>query len=100
MPVLRKALVILSKSHLKKIVMDVNEVLCHGENGGATWETSHGGCIMRKVVSKEVTAGGRFDFFWTLFGGNMLSKIGFLKPSLFLSATAIVEHPVVLPQYT
>ena len=24
--------------------------------------TSHRGCIMRKVVGKEVTAGGRFDF--------------------------------------
>ena len=43
--------------------MHVDEVLCHGENGGATWETSHRGCIMRKVESKEVTAGGRFDFF-------------------------------------
>ena len=43
--------------------MRVDEVLCHGENGGATRETSHRGCIMRKAVSKEVTAGGRFDFF-------------------------------------
>ena len=43
--------------------MNVDEVLCHGKNGGATWETSHQGCIMRKVVSKEVTAGGRLDFF-------------------------------------
>ena len=46
--------------------MHVDKVLCHGENGGARRETSHQGCIMRKVVSKEVTAGGRFDFFWTL----------------------------------
>ena len=46
--------------------MHVDEVLCHGEDGGATRETSHQSCIMRKVVSKEVTAGGRFDFFWTL----------------------------------
>ena len=44
-------------------MIHVDEVLCHGENGGATWETSHRGCILRKVVSKEVTAGGRFDFF-------------------------------------
>ena len=43
--------------------MHVDEVLCHGENGGATCETSHQGCIMRKVISKAVTAGGRFDFF-------------------------------------
>ena len=42
--------------------MRVDEVLCCGENGGATWETSHRGCIMRKVIGK-VTAGGRFDFF-------------------------------------
>ena len=43
--------------------MHVDEVLCHGESGRATWETSHRGCIMRKVTSKEVTAGGSFDFF-------------------------------------
>ena len=42
--------------------MYVDEVLCHGENGGAAWETSHRVCIMRKVVGKAVTAGGRFDF--------------------------------------
>ena len=42
--------------------MHVDEVLYHGENGEATWETSHRGCIMR-VVSKEVTAGRRFDLF-------------------------------------
>ena len=42
--------------------MHVDEVLCHGENG-ATWDTSHRGCIMRKVIGKEVTVGGRFDFF-------------------------------------
>ena len=43
--------------------MRVDEVLCHGDNGGATWETSHRGCILRKVVSKAVTAGGRLDLF-------------------------------------
>ena len=37
-------------------------MLCYGENGGATWETLHWGCVMRKVVGKEVTAGGMFDF--------------------------------------
>ena len=42
--------------------MHADEVLCNGENGGATRDTSNRGCIMRKVVSKEVTAGGRFDF--------------------------------------
>ena len=26
------------------------------------WETSHESCIMRKVISNEVTARGRFDF--------------------------------------
>ena len=43
--------------------MHVNEVLCHEETGGTTWETSHRGCIMRKVTSKEFTAAGRFDLF-------------------------------------
>ena len=43
--------------------MHVDEVLCHGENGRATWETSHRDCIIRKVTSKEFTAGGSFDFF-------------------------------------
>ena len=43
--------------------MHVDDVFCYEENGGATWETSHWGYIMRKVVSKELTAGGRFDFF-------------------------------------
>ena len=47
--------------------MHVDEVLCHGENGGTTWETSHRDCIMRKVVGKEVIAGGRFDFFLDSF---------------------------------
>ena len=28
--------------------------------------TSHRCWIMRKVIRKEVGAGGRFDFFWTL----------------------------------
>ena len=31
--------------------MHVDEVLCLGENGGATWETSHGGRMRRKIVS-------------------------------------------------
>ena len=44
-------------------MIHVDKVLCHGENGGATRDTVHRGCIMRKVVGKEVTAGGRFDFF-------------------------------------
>ena len=43
--------------------MHVDEVLFLGENGRATWETSHQGCIVRKVVSKAVTAGGRLEFF-------------------------------------
>ena len=43
--------------------MHVDEGLCQVENGEATWETSHRGCILRKVVNIEVTAGGRFDFF-------------------------------------
>ena len=49
--------------------MHVDDVLCQGENGGATWETSHRGCILRKVVSKEVTKllpEEGLTFFWTL----------------------------------
>ena len=37
-------------------MMRVDEVLCHGENGGTTWDTLHRGCIIRKAISKEVTA--------------------------------------------
>ena len=40
-----------------------NEVLWQGGNGGTAWETSPGCCIMRKVMRKDVGAGGRFDFF-------------------------------------
>ena len=43
--------------------MHVDEVIWRGENGGTIWETSHRCCTMRKVRSKEVTAGGRFDFY-------------------------------------
>ena len=43
--------------------MHVDEVLWHGENRGATWSTSHLGCIMKKVVSKKVTPGGRLYLF-------------------------------------
>ena len=38
------------------------EVFWQGENGGTTRETSHRCCIMRKVIRKEVGAGGMFDF--------------------------------------
>ena len=74
-------------------MMHVDEVLCYEENGGATWETSHGGCIMRKVVSKEVTAGGRFDFF--LDSENM-NGTGILMlqscPLLFLYQYCLKQH--------
>ena len=46
--------------------MHVNQVIWHEENIGTIWETSHRCCLMRKVIKKEVTAGGRFDFFGTL----------------------------------
>ena len=36
--------------------MLVDEVHCHGENA---LETSYRGCIIRKIVSKEVVAGGK-----------------------------------------
>ena len=65
--------------------MHVDEVLCHGENGGAAWETSHRDCIMRKVVSKEVTAGERSDFFWTLLEHipNKPFPLGFLQKNQY-----------------
>ena len=44
-------------------MVHANEVLWQRENGGTTRETSHQCCIMRKVIRKEVGAGGRFDFF-------------------------------------
>ena len=44
--------------------MHVDEVLWDGEDwGGAAWESSHRCCVMRKVMRKEMVAGGRFDFF-------------------------------------
>ena len=42
----------IKRSRLRKIVMHVDEVHCHGENGGPTWETSRRGCILRRVISK------------------------------------------------
>ena len=57
MPVLRKA------RQLYEILIHVNEVIWHDENGGETWETSHQCCIVRKVIGKEVAIRGRFDFF-------------------------------------
>ena len=46
--------------------MRVSQVNCHEENIGTIWETSHQCYIMRKFIHKKVTAGRRFDFFWTL----------------------------------
>ena len=43
--------------------MHVNEEMLHEENGGTTPETLHWYCIMRKVISKKDTSGGRFDLF-------------------------------------
>ena len=59
--------------------MHVDEVLCHEENGRTTWETSHPGCIKRKVISKEVTSRGRFHF--------------------FLDSACLVESLCYIPQY-
>ena len=56
--------------------MHVDDVLYHWENGVSPWQTSDRGCIIRKVVSNEVTAGGRFDFFWTLHYRNQNVKDG------------------------
>ena len=46
--------------------MHVMRCLAMGRMEGQHTKTSHRGCIMRKAVSREVTAGGRFNFFWTL----------------------------------
>ena len=43
--------------------MHVSQVIWGEENIGAIWKTSHRRCILRKAIRKEVTAGGRFDFF-------------------------------------
>ena len=43
--------------------MHVNQVIWHEENIGTIWETYHRCCIMRRVIRKKVTVGGRFDFF-------------------------------------
>ena len=39
----------------------------------ATFETSHQCCIMRKAMSKEVGAGGRFDIFLDSGASHMAS---------------------------
>ena len=43
--------------------MHVNQVMWYEANIGIIWETSDRCCIRRKVIHKEVTAGGRFDLF-------------------------------------
>ena len=62
--------------------MHVHQVIWHEENIGIIWEASHRCCIMRKVIHKEVTTGGRFNFF--LDSGNCVFYyrwpwIGFLE---------------------
>ena len=44
-------------------MLHLNQVVWHEENIGTIWETSPRCCIMRRAIHKEVTAGGRFDFF-------------------------------------
>jgi len=39
------------------------QVILHGENEGIIWEASHQCCIMWRVMRKEVTARGKFEFF-------------------------------------
>ena len=51
------------KSHVRKILMHASDLMLHEDNWGTTRETSHKCCIMRKTMSKEVGAGGRFDIF-------------------------------------
>ena len=47
--------------------MHVNKEILHEENRRTTWETLHWCCVVKKVIRKEVTTGGRFDFFWALY---------------------------------
>ena len=55
--------VIYKKSSSRKILVYAKEVIWEEENRGRTWKTSHRCCIMRKVIYKKVTAGGKLDFF-------------------------------------
>ena len=41
--------------------MYIDEVLCRGRM--ERQHEKYPGCILRKAISKDVTAGGRFDFF-------------------------------------
>ena len=43
--------------------MHLNQEILHEENGEAKFETSNRCCIVRMVIRKEVTTGGRFNFF-------------------------------------
>ena len=43
--------------------MHASDLIQHEDTSGTTRETSHQCCIMRKAMSKEVGAGGRFDIF-------------------------------------
>ena len=53
---------ILQKMWLEQILTNANEAKCNGKNGGKTRETSYRGCIMRKVLRKEVATAGRLTF--------------------------------------
>ena len=80
--------------------MHVDEVICHGENGWTGWETSHRGCIMRMVISKEVTAGGRCDIFldsedsmdWVVRFGNFKCCILHLRAVLSCSLNFVCSN--------
>ena len=43
--------------------MHASDLIQHEDTSGTTRETPHQCCIMRKAMSKEVGAGGRFDIF-------------------------------------
>ena len=57
---------------LRKIMKHVNEEILHKENGGATWETSHRCCVVRKVIRTELLPEEGLTFFWTLFDSKIL----------------------------
>ena len=53
--------------------MHASDLIQHEDTSGTTRETSHQCCIMRKAMSKEVGAGGRFDIF--LDSGKIVPRV-------------------------
>ena len=54
--------------------MHASDLIQHEDTSGTTRETSHQCCIMRKAMSKEVGARGRFDIFLDSVQDDYTSK--------------------------